>query len=200
MPTIPCSPPSIVSSSPGWCGRTGGGADKRKNAPPALARGESIRHAGGRQHTENHVAHLCIFVEDAASCLRLTALVYQCVQTALLQSLVPSVQGGTANDRQGFPRPLLRSGLAGLPECAESLAGVADGYLPGDTLLVVSPQARPPLPSPRPSPSDPAQGRERGAFCGSACSRWRLSSQERAAWVWAVQVGGFSPAPRPVGL
>ena len=51
------------------------------------------------QHTENHVAHLCIFVEGAASCLRLTALVYQCVQTALLQSLVPSAQGGGGERR-----------------------------------------------------------------------------------------------------
>ena len=154
----------------------------------------------GSQHTENHVAHPCIRVEDAASCLRLTALVYQCGQTAFLQSLVPVVQGGDGERRQGFPRPLLRSGVAGLPECAESLAGVADGYLPGDALLVVSPQAHRLCTSPRPSPSDPARGRERGAFCASASSEWRLSPQEQAAWVWAVQVGGFSTAPRPAGL
>ena len=92
------------------------------------------------QHTENHVAHLCIFVEDAASCLRLTALVYQSVQAALRQSSVPVVQRSDTEHRQGFVRPLLRSGLTSLPEEAESLAGVADGYLPKDTLLVVSPQ------------------------------------------------------------
>ena len=59
---------------------------------------------------------------------------------------------------------------------------------------------RPPPTSHRPPPSDPAQGPERGAFFRSASPERRLSPQGRASRVRAVQVGGFSPAPRVAGL
>ena len=122
------------------------------------------------QHTENHVAHLCIRVEGSASCLRLTALVCQCVQTALLQSLVPSVQGGDGerSARLCAPAPPLRPDRPSRV-CRKPCGRRRWISLWGGAVCIVS-TGRPPLPSPRPSPSDPAQGRERGAFCGSASS------------------------------
>ena len=172
----------------------------RKNAPPALARGGSILHAGGQPaYREPRRASLC----PCRGCRVLPA-----------------------PDHAGLPVRSDRPSSEPCPICAgrgrrtpARLCGAAPPFWPDRPSRVcrkpcgrrrwISPwrcascsisTGRPPLPSPRPSPSDPAQGRERGAFCRSACSEWRLSPQERAAWVWAVQVGGFPPPPRVAGL
>ena len=82
----------------------------------------------------------------------------------------------------------------------------------GGSVCIVS-TARPPLPSPRPSPSDPARGRERGAFRRSA-SLWVEAESAGAGCVGLGRAGrrifacassgralsGYTfPPPRPEG-
>ena len=154
----------------GWCGRTEGGADKRENAPPALARGESIRHVGA-QPAYREPPRASVYL-----CRGFRALPAPDHAGLPVRSDRPSPEpcpictgrGRRMMARLCAPAPPLRPGRPS--RVRRKPCGRRRWISPWRHASCSVSTGRPPLPSPRPSPSDPAQGRERGAFCGSAFS------------------------------